>query len=143
MREYANLPANFNSRLNAFFLDLGIVALALLINIFMQYSNFYKVGITLFVWVVVNIITLVFKEGQTLGKMSSKIKVVTLTNEDPGFWICAFRSIFILTLGLATAGIYFVIGLYISEGRIDKRSFHDLLFKTKVVRTKVFVELTE
>ena len=143
MREYANLPANFNSRINAFFLDLGIVALALLINIFMQYHTALKVGITLFVWLLVNILPLLFKKGQSLGKMNSKIKVVDLNNKDISFVKSSLRSLFILVFGFVTAGLYFVIGLYVSEQRINKRSIHDFVFKTKVVRTKVFVELTE
>ncbi len=143
MREYANLPANFNSRLSAFFLDLGIVALAFLINVFMQYNYYYKIGIILFVWLMVNIIPSIFKKGQTLGKINASIKTVDLENNNISFLISSLRSLFILVLGFFSAGVYFLISLYVSESRMDKRSIHDLIFKTKVVRTKVFVELTE
>lgn len=143
MREYKNLPASFNDRINAFFFDLGIVALALLINIFMQYETIYKVGITILVWVLINILPLLFFKGQTLGKKFADIKVVSLDEKDLGFFILALRSLFIFVLGFISVGIYFVIGLYISEKHVHKRSIHDYLFKTKVVRTKAFVQLSE
>lgn len=143
MREHKNLPASFNDRNSAFFLDLGVVSLALLVNIFMQYETLYKVLITIIVWFIINIVPAIFYKGQTLGKKLSKVKVVDTNNEDISIIRYILRSLFIFIIGFITIGLYFIVGLYIAEKRIDKRSIHDLLFKTKVVRTKVFVQLSE
>lgn len=143
MREHKNLPASFNDRNSAFFLDLGAVSLALLINIFMQYETLYKVLVTIIVWFIINIVPAFFYKGQTLGKNLSHIKVVDDQFHDVSMTRYIIRSLFIFIVGFITVGIYFVVGLYIAEKRIDKKSIHDLLFKTKVVRTKVFVQLSE
>ena len=143
MREYHNLPASFNDRINAFFFDLGIVALALLINIFMQYETIYKVGITIVVWFLINILPQLFFKGQTLGKKFADIKVVDIDNKDVSFLKSSLRSVWIFVFGLVTIGIYFVVGLYISEKHVHKRSIHDYIFQTKVIRTKAFVQLSE
>ena len=133
MKEYNNLPVQFNERIHAFSIDYGVVFLSILIVIFMYISPIYKVLIILFVWYMMNIFPSFIKRGITLGKINSKTKIVDEFDNEVSIKVIHLRSLFILVVGFATVGLYFIVALYLLTKRSDKRSIHDLIFKTKVV----------
>lgn len=67
--------------------------------------------------------------GQTIGKMTFKIKVVTVE----GFPISMMTSIY-RSLGEVLSGLTLGIGYLMAGLRSDKRALHDLIAKTRVVR---------
>lgn len=133
MKEYNNLPVQFNERIHAFSIDYGVVFLSVLIVIFMYINPIFKVLIILFVWYMMNIFPSFIKKGITLGKINSKIRIVDESNNEVSLKVMHLRSLFILVVGFVSVGIYFILALYLLAKRSDKRSIHDLIFKTKVV----------
>ena len=133
MKEYNNLPVQFNERIHAFSIDYGVVFLSVLIVIFMYINPVFKVLIILFVWYMMNIFPSFIKKGITLGKINSKTKIVDESNTEVSLKVIHLRSLFILVVGCISVGIYFILALYLLTKRSDKRSIHDLIFKTKVV----------
>ena len=133
MKEYNNLPVQFNERIHAFSIDYGVVFLSVLIVIFMYINPILKVVIILVVWYMMNIFPSFIKRGITLGKVNSKIKIVDESDNEVSLKVIHLRSLFILVVGFVTVGLYFIVALYLLTKRSDKRSIHDLIFKTKVV----------
>ena len=147
MREYKNLPATFNDRIHAFSIDYGIIALIMLITIFMQihpiYGPYIKMVVTLLFWYFVNIGPSHFKSGISLGKFNSKLIVLDEEYNEVKIQTMYLREFFILISTLVTGGLYLPISMYLLDKRIDKRAVHDLLFKTRVVRTTIFIGKSE
>jgi len=133
MKEYNNLPVQFNERIHAFSIDYGVVFLSVLIVVFMYINPILKGAIVLVVWYMMNIFPSFIKRGITLGKVNSKIKIVDESDNEVSLKVIHLRSLFILVVGFVTVGLYFIVALYLLTKRSDKRSIHDLIFKTKVV----------
>ncbi len=133
MKEHKNLPVQFNERIHALGIDYGVVFLSVLIVIFLYIDPIYKMVIVLIVWYIMNIVPSFFKRGISLGKLNSRTIVVDENNKKVSLLVMHLREFFILFIGLASIGFYFLIAFYLLTKRTDKRSIHDLLFKTKVV----------
>ena len=133
MKEYHNLPVQFNERIHAFSIDYGVVFLSMLIMVFMTFDPIYKYIIILIVWYLMNIFPSFFKRGITLGKLNSGTIIVDLYNSPVKLSTIHLRAFFVLILGFFTAGIYFTVALFLLLKRSDKRSIHDIVFSTKVV----------
>lgn len=133
MKEIHNLPAQFNERIHAFSIDYGIVFISVLIVIFMYIDPFLKLLIVLTVWYIVNIGPSHFKRGISLGKLNSGILIVDEQNNEVTLKTMHLREIFILVVGFVSIGFYFPISFILLNKRTDKRSIHDLIFKTRVI----------
>lgn len=133
MREYKNLPAQFNERIHGFGVDYGIIFLTILIVVFMQWNPIYKVLVIIVVFYVFHIGPSFIKRGISLGKWNSKTIVVTSDFKEVSLGTMHLRETFIFVFGFLTIGIYFILAFYLLSKRIDQRSIHDLLFKTRVV----------
>jgi len=133
VKEIHNLPAQYNERIHAFSIDYGIVFLSVLIVVFMYINPIIKFLIILIVWYMMNIFPSFIKRGITLGKLNSGIKILDESGNEVTLKTIHLRSFFVLILGFLTVGIYFVLSFYFLNKRSDKRSIHDLIFKTKVV----------
>ncbi len=133
MKEDKNLPVQFNERIHASSIDYGVVFLSVIIVIFMQFDPIYKYLIILLVWYLMNVFPSFFKKGITLGKINSGTIVVDENNNSVTLSTIHLRSFFILICGFITVGFYFIIAFILLNKRNDKRSIHDLIFKTKVV----------
>lgn len=133
MKEIHNLPVQFNERIHAFSIDYGIVFLSMLIVIFLYMDPVFKLLIVLTVWYMMNIFPSFIKSGTSLGKKNSKIIVVNELNKEVTLKVMHFREIFILVIAVITVGFYFPIAFLLLNRRSDKRSIHDLIFKTKVI----------
>ncbi len=133
MKEYNNLPAQYNERIHAFSIDYGIVFLSMLIVVFMYIEPGFKLLIVLFVWYLINIFPSFIKKGMTFGKYNSRIKIVNEDNSEVTIKTIHLRAFTILIFGVLSLGLYFLVAFYLLDKRQDKRSIHDLIFKTKVV----------
>ncbi len=133
MKEIRNLPVQFNERIHAFSIDYGVVFLSILITIFLYIHPAFKAVIILSVWYMMNIFPSFIKRGITLGKLNSKTIIVDESNNEVTLFTIHKRSFFILIVGFLTVGLYFIVSFFLLTKRNDKRSIHDLLFKTKVV----------
>lgn len=136
LKEDNNLPVQFNERIHATSIDYGVVFLSVIIVIFMQWEVMYKYLVILVVWYFMNVFPSFFKRGITLGKINSGTIVVDMSNNKVSLIKIHLRSFFILICGFLTAGLYFIIAFILLNRRTDKRSIHDLIFKTKVVYKK-------
>ncbi len=133
MKEIKNLPVQFNERIHAFSIDYGVVFLSMLIVIFMYIEPEFKLLIVLSVWYMMNIFPSFIKRGITLGKINSGTIVVDESNNEVSIKVIHLRALFILIVGFITLGLYFIVSFVLLTKRNDKRSIHDLIFKTKVV----------
>jgi len=136
MKEYNNLPVQFNERIHATSVDYALVFLIMLIMIFTKINPMYKYIIILLVWYSLNILPSFFKRGITLGKINSGTIVVNEDNSQVTMMTIHLRAFFILIAGGLTVGLYFLVAFILLTKRLDKRSVHDLIFKTKVVYQK-------
>jgi len=136
MKEDKYLPAQFNERIHAIGIDFGVVFISVLIVIFLYIDPTFKVVIMLVVWYMMNILPSFFKKGITLGKLNSGTIVVDELYNEVTLKVMHLRELFKLVLGFITLGLYFLYALYLLTKRNDKRSIHDLVFKTRVVYTK-------
>ncbi len=133
MKEYHHLPAQYNERIHAFSIDYGIVFLSMLIVVFMYIEPVFKGLIILFVWYLTNVFPSFIKKGMTFGKYNSRIKIVNEDNSEVTIKTIHLRAFTILVFGVLSLGLYFLVAFYLLDKRQDKRSIHDLIFKTKVV----------
>ena len=69
-------------------------------------------------------------KGQTLGKMALGVKVVNAQGEVPGFWRAALSE----TIGKFVSGLVLNLGYLWAGWDRDKRSWHDHIASTYVVR---------
>ena len=133
MKEYNNLPVQFNERIHAFSIDYGVVFFSMLIVVFLYIDPIFKLLIVLVVWYMMNIFPSFIKKGITLGKYNSKTIVVDEFNNEVTIKVIHLRELFILVAGLSTIGLYFIVAFFLLMKRNDKRSIHDRIFRTKVI----------
>lgn len=71
-----------------------------------------------------------------MGKIIAETRLVHENGSEAKMIQIYAREVFKWTLGIFTMGIYYVVAALLLESRLDKRSLHDLLFKTKIISTK-------
>lgn len=139
MREYNNLPAQFNERIHAFAVDMIPVFLAVIIVIFMGIPFALKIGIILFIILLFNFMPSLLKSGSSIGKHSSKIIVVNEDHSEVSLVRMFSRELFVFSIIFLSSGLYCFVAFYVLNKRIDKRSIHDLIFKTRVVNIESYI----
>ena len=82
MKEYNNLPVQFNERIHALGVDYGVVFISVLIVIFLYIDPIHKMFIVLAVWYLMNIAPSFFKRGISIGKLNSGTIVVDENNKE-------------------------------------------------------------
>ena len=100
-------------------------------------------AITLVGWYFINIFPSHIKLGTSLGKRNSKLVILDEEFKEVNIKTMYLREFFILICIFLTAGLYLIVSMYLLDKRIDKRAIHDLVFKTRVVRTTIFIGKTE
>lgn len=133
VKEKRFLPAQFLDRLHALSVDYIVIFIAALVVIFMQFNPIYKYLIVLLTWYVFNILPYFFKFAVTLGKYKSDLIILDDLSKPVSLKTIHLRESFKFFMFLITLGGYFIISYFLTEKRLDKRSPHDLLFKTRVV----------
>ncbi len=133
MQNNNHLPVQFNERIHATAVDYGIVFTVNLILIFMQYNLLLELTVLFIVWYLINIVPSFFYKGTSLGKLQAKTIVLNEDYQAVSIKTMHYRNFFVLGMILLTAGLYAPISFYYLSKRLDKRSFHDLLFHTRVV----------
>ena len=109
MKEYNNLPVQFNERIHALGVDYGVVFISVLIVIFLYIDPIHKMFIVLAVWYLMNIAPSFFKRGISLGKLNSGTIVINEDNKEVSLLVMHLREFFILIVGFVSVGFYFLI----------------------------------
>lgn len=73
-------------------------------------------------------------EGYTVGKRLLKIRVTTMNGDKPGAASFLIRSLVLNGLYAITFGVLMLVSCFMVGLRADKRSIHDLLAGTQVLR---------
>jgi len=136
MPEHKFLPVQFNERIAAFSFEMLIVFFTILVIIFQVWHPVLE-GLTVIgAFYLVTLLPMYFKRGVSYGKKLAKTMIVDLNNQPISLKRAHLREFTKWILGFITLGIYFVIAFIIFTKRQDRRTPHDILFKTKVVYQK-------
>lgn len=130
MSETAGKPAGFWRRLGAYFLDSLVIGISM--NTFIG-----LIGNTATEWLIVLYFLLlpVFWNGCTVGKYLCGIKIRKITDEAPPTVRNMLLRFFVgYLVYVVTLGILLIVSGYFVITRDDKRSIHDLIAGTEVVR---------
>jgi uncharacterized RDD family membrane protein YckC len=73
-------------------------------------------------------------QGYTVGKRFLKIRITTMSGEKPGAGSLLIRSLVLNGLYALTIGILLLVSCFMVGLRADRRSIHDLLAGTQVLR---------
>ncbi len=136
MRVHHHLPAKFEARIEAFSFEMLAVFFPILVIIFMAWHPVVEALFVIAFYYTTTLLPMVFKKGQSLGKLSVKTRIVNLNNEPVSLKKAHGRELFKWVCGFLTLGVYFVIAFIVFTQRQDNRALHDLLFKTKVIYTE-------
>ncbi len=143
-------PAHFSSRLMAFLIDSLLLAMIYTAGIFFAGYNILdllggelqmfldlSVLLSLFVLLGPVFISMIYYivlhaySGQTIGKSIMGIKVVTVSDKPLGYLLSLVRW-----LGYQLSALPFFAGFLWAVLDVDKRSWHDILARSKVVNYK-------
>lgn len=138
MLEHKNVPADFNDRIHAFAIDYGSVLLVMLIAVFMQFKTendpMIKLGIVIVAWYFINVFPVHIKKGSSIGRKNSDIIVKRKDLTEVTTLQMYGRQTFIFVMIVVSGGLYIPLSFFLLDSRLDKRSIHDLIFSTKVVK---------
>ncbi len=137
---------NFERRVRSFSIDLSLAILLLfvLIGIFRTIdfgSDYFKLILAASIsYFGALIVPNFFSKGQTFGKRTQKMMVVsTKTEQPPKLIMIILRELFKGVLLIGTYGVYMLICGIMLNSRKDGRVIHDLIFKTKVICLTLYV----
>lgn len=133
MKSSKNLPVQFLDRIHGTAVDYGIVFAFLFASIFMQEKLEYELIGLFLLWYLLNVVPSYFSSGLTLGKLHNKTVIVNDDYSNVSALKMNMRAFFILLMICITSGLYAPIALILLNNRIDKKSFHDMIFKTRVI----------
>jgi len=136
MREHKYLPAQFNDRIAGFSIEMLTIFFAILVVIFQVWHPLLEVLTVVMAFYLVTLSPMFLKRGINFGKKVASTMIVDMNNQPISLARAHLREFTKWILGFATLGIYFVIAFYIFSKRQDRRTPHDLVFKTKVVYQK-------
>ncbi len=136
MRVHRDLPAKFEARIEAFSFEMVAIFLPILIIIFMVWHPVIEVLFVVAFYYFTTLLPMVFKPGQSLGKLSVKTRIVNLDNTPVSLKKAHARELFKWVAGFLTIGLYFIVAFIVFTQRSDKRTVHDMLFNTKVIYTE-------
>jgi uncharacterized RDD family membrane protein YckC len=128
-----HMPAQFNDRIAGFSLEMMVIFFSLLVIIFNAWPLYVNVMIVLGGFYLVTLLPMHFNKGQSLGKKLSKVIILDETLKPVPVKTLYLREMTKWLLGFLTLGIYFIIAFYVFMKRLDRKTPHDLLFKTQVV----------
>ncbi|MFH5881478.1 RDD family protein [Liberiplasma polymorphum] len=128
-----HLPAQFNDRIAGFSLEMMTIFFAILVVIFNLWHPLIEVMVVVGSFYVATLLPMHFYKGQSFGKKWTRIRIVNLQNEPISLKTAYLREFTKWVLGFITIGIYFIVAFIIFNKRLDRRTPHDLLYKTQVV----------
>lgn len=137
---------NFERRIRSFSIDLSLAILLLfvLIGIFRS-IDFGTEELKLWLAAAISyfgalIVPNFFSKGQSFGKRTQKMMVVSTKTDKPQKLIMIIlRELFKGVLLIATFGVYMLICGIMLNSRKDGRVIHDLVFRTKVICLTLYV----
>lgn len=133
MREYKHLPAQFNERIEGFAFELVAIAFGILVVIFMNWSFWLSVLFVFGLFYLVTLLPMWRWRASSLGKRMAGTHIVDLSNEPISLARAHARECVKWLLILSTIGVYAIVSFIVFSQRMDRRTLHDFLFRTKVV----------
>lgn len=131
----AKEPAGFWIRLGANILDGLIVSIPLSILSWMVTGSREENMITEVISVLYILVLPVIWNGYTIGKYICGIKIRRVKDESPPtIWTMLLRVLAANLAYVFTLGILYIISIFMVIFREDKRSIHDFIAGTEVVR---------
>ena len=131
----AKEPAGFWIRLGANILDGLIVSIPLSILSWMVTGSGEENMITEVISVLYILVLPVIWNGYTIGKYICGIKIRRVKDESPPtIWTMLLRVLVANLAYVFTLGILYIISIFMVIFREDKRSIHDFIAGTEVVR---------
>lgn len=123
----------FEKRVRAFAIDTSGVTLLMILSIPLGYeiAKYILIGAP----IVFYLLPYLFLKGQSFGKLTQKIKIVTVDGLDVPLWRILLREVFKLGLSFATFGVYLVVSFFFMNDKTS-RTIHDYIFKTKMIDLK-------
>ncbi|ANE46988.1 membrane protein [Paenibacillus swuensis] len=131
-----NEPAGFWIRLGALLLDALIIALPLsLIILIITGGRHSEENISEILSFLYNLLTPVFWNGYTVGKRICGIRIVKVNDgASPGLGTMLLRNVVAYLVYVFTFGIAVIVSVIMVAVREDKRSLHDFIAGTMVIR---------
>lgn len=130
-----NKPAGFWIRFGATLLDGLIIGLPLNIITLLitgKWDTNYVIDTLIFLY---NLLTPIFWNGYTIGKRICGIRIVRFENGDrPGLVTMLLRNVVAGLVYAGTFGIGVIVSATMVGAREDKRSLHDFIADTEVIR---------
>ncbi|TVP96415.1 MAG: RDD family protein [Acholeplasmatales bacterium] len=133
MPEYKHLPAQFNERIEGFAFEIVAIFSGILTVVFMDWSWWTS---SLFVFGLFYLVTLLPMwrwPASSLGKRMAGTHIVDVSNRPISLQRAHLRECVKWGLIFSTVGLYALIAFVMFSRRMDRRTPHDFLFKTKVV----------
>lgn len=128
-------PAGFLIRFLAFLIDALVLFLAVAVLRFAGLPLPQDINNDLLVLTAYHFLLPQFWNGFTVGKRVVGIRIATMNGEKPRVISLLARSFILNGLYPITYGILFLASVFMVIFRKDKRSIHDLLVGTQVIRT--------
>lgn len=123
----------FIKRLRAFSIDISGVFIVILLCMGLPFDADTKRIVAGIGGACVYFIPYLFSSGQTFGKRMQKLKVVKADGTKINMGIGLLRELFKLILCFGTIGLYSIVTYFIISEDMDKRTLHDIVFKTRII----------
>ena len=121
---------SFEKRVRAFAIDTSGVTIFLILSIPLGWdiAKYVALGAVLIFY----FLPYLLSKGQSFGKRTQKIKIVTVDELDVPLWRIFLREFFKVTLSVVTYGVYMIVAFFfLSEKK--GQTIHDYIFKLRLL----------
>ncbi len=130
--------SNCSKRVMAFCLDLVFIVTTILVTGFSgQYITVIGAYVLCAIILLLYVIIPVLIKGDSLGRIISKLHVVSINDQEISKAHSLFRECFKFILSFATFGVYAALSGLIVLKRKDELAIHDMIFKTHIINLEL------